>query len=144
MDERVTALAAAEGLDYDFERYTVVNTFDAHRVAHLAAGQGFGDAVQERFLRAQLVEGEILDDPATLIRLAGEVGVPATDAEAVLAGDAFTAEVEDDIRTGVALGLTGVPFFVFDRAIGVSGAQPSEVFAQALEMAAARPAVTPG
>ena len=63
MDERVTALAAAEGLDYDFERYTVVNTFDAHRVAHLAADRGFGDAVQERFLRAQLVEGEILDDP---------------------------------------------------------------------------------
>ena len=144
MDERVTALAAAEGLDYDFERYTVVNTFDAHRVAHLAASQGFGDAVQERFLRAQLVEGEILDDPATLTRLAGEVGVPATDVEAVLAGDAFTAEVEDDIRTGVALGLTGVPFFVFDRAIGVSGAQPAEVFAQALEMAAAGPAVTPG
>ena len=79
-----------------------------------------------------------------MTRLAGEVGVPATDVEAVLAGDAFTAEVEDDIRTGVALGLTGVPFFVFDRAIGVSGAQPAEVFAQALEMAAAGPAVTPG
>jgi predicted DsbA family dithiol-disulfide isomerase len=144
MDERVTALAAAEGLAYDFERYTVVNTFDAHRVAHLAASQGFGDAIQERFLRAQLVEGEILDEPATLIRLAGEVGVPAADVEAVVGGDAFTAEVDDDIRTGVDLGLTGVPFFVFDRAIGVSGAQPAEVFAQALEMASAGPAVTPG
>ena len=144
MDERVTALAAAEGLFYDFDRYTVVNTFDAHRVAHLAASQGFGDAIQERLLRAQLVEGEILDEPATLVRLAGEVGVPAADVEAVLASDAYTAEVEDDVRTGVALGLTGVPFFVFDRAIGVSGAQPAEVFAQALEMAAAGPEVTPG
>jgi predicted DsbA family dithiol-disulfide isomerase len=144
MDERVTALAAAEGLAYDFDRYTVVNTFDAHRVAHLAASQGFGDAIQERFLRAQLVEGEILDEPSTLVRLAGEVGVPAADVATVLAGDAYSAEVEDDGRTGVALGLTGVPFFVFDRAIGVSGAQPSEVFAQALEMAAARPAVGSG
>ena len=135
MDERVTALAAAEGLAYDFDRYTVVNTFDAHRVAHLAASQGAGDAIQERLLHAQLVEGEVLDEPDTLVRLAGEVGVPAADVEAVLAGGAYAAEVEHDIRTGLALGLTGVPFFVFDRRIGVSGAQPAEVFEQALQMA---------
>jgi predicted DsbA family dithiol-disulfide isomerase len=115
-----------------------VNTLDAHRVAHLAASQGAGDAIQERLLRAQLVEGEILDDPATLVRLAGEVGVPEADVEAVLAGDAFAAEVEDDVRTGISLGLTGVPFFVLDRAIGVSGAQPAEVFERALAMAAER------
>jgi len=138
LDQRVTALAAAEGLAYDFDRYVVVNTFDAHRVAHLAASQGLGDAIEERLLRAQLVEGEILDEPATLVRLAGEVGVPAADVEAVLAGDAFSGEVEDDLRTGLALGLTGVPFFVIDRAIGVSGAQPSEVFARALQLAAER------
>ena len=137
LDARVVALAAAEGLEYDFDRYTVVNTFDAHRVAHLAAAQGFGDAIQERMLRAQLVEGEVLDEPATLVRLAGDVGVPASDVEDVLAGDAFAAAVDDDIRTGVELGLTGVPFFVIDRAIGVSGAQPSEVFERALAMAAA-------
>ena len=135
MDERVTALAAAEGLAYDFERYTVVNTFDAHRVAHLAADHGLGDAIQERLLHAQLVEGEILDEGETLVRLAGEVGVATADVEAVLAGDAYGAEVEDDMRTGIALGLTGVPFFVFDRSIGVSGAQPAEVLVQALEMA---------
>ena len=138
LDQRVTALAAAEGLAYDFDRYVVVNTFDAHRVAHLAASQGHGEAIEERLLRGQLVEGEILDEPATLVRLAGEVGVPAADVEAVLVGDAFTREVEDDIRTGLALGLTGVPFFVFDRAIGVSGAQPAEVFVRALEVAAER------
>ena len=137
LDQRVTALAAAEGLAYDFDRY-IVNTFDAHRVAHLAASQGLGEAIEERLLRGQLVEGEILDEPATLVRLAGEVGVPAADVEAVLAGDAFTREVEDDIRMGLALGLTGVPFFVFDRAIGVSGAQPAEVFVRALEVAAER------
>src|SRR5262249_37851703 len=84
VNDRLTVLAAAEGLDYHFERYIVVNTLDAHRVAHLGAGQGVGDAIQERFLRAQLVEGEILDDPATLVRLASEVGVPAADSELVL------------------------------------------------------------
>src|SRR5690349_14909220 len=139
LDERVVALAAAEGLDYDFDRYTVVNTFDAHRVAHLAASQGHGDAIQERMLRAQLVEGELLDDGPTLVRLAGDVGVPAADVEEVLATDAFGADVESDIETGVGLGLTGVPFFVIDRAVGVSGAQPTEVFERAIALAASGP-----
>jgi predicted DsbA family dithiol-disulfide isomerase len=144
LDERVVALAAAEGLDYDFDRYTVVNTFDAHRVAHLAASLGHGDAIQERMLRAQLVEGELLDDGPTLVRLAADVGVSPTDVEQVLATDAFAADVQADIETGVGLGLTGVPFFVIDRAIGVSGAQPTEVFERALAMATAGPGVVQG
>jgi predicted DsbA family dithiol-disulfide isomerase len=144
LDERVVALAAAEGLAYDFDRYTVVNTLDAHRVAHLAAAQGFGGAIEERMLRAQLVEGEVLDDPATLIRLAGDVGVPAADVEAVLASDAFASEVEEDVQTGLSLGLTGVPFFVIDRAVGVSGAQEAAVFVRALELAAQNAGVAPG
>ncbi len=138
LDERVTALAAEEGLAYDFERYTVVNTFDAHRIAHLGAARGLGDQIQERLLRAQLVEGEVLDDPATLVRLAEEVGIPAPETEAVLGSTAYRDEVEDDLRTAAALGIGGVPFFVIDRAIGVSGAQPAEVFAQALTIAAQR------
>ena len=141
LDEHVVALAAAEGLEYDFDRYTVVNTFDAHRVAHLAASRGFAGSIEERMLRAQLVEGEVLDDPATLVRLAGDVGVAAADVESVLASDAFAADVEEDVRTGLSLGLTGVPFFVIDRAIGVSGAQPTEVFERALAMAAESAAV---
>ena len=72
------------------------------------------------------------------MRLANDVGVPAPDVEAVLAGDGFARDVEDDVRSGLELGLTGVPFFVFDRAIGVSGAQPAAVFVRALELAAER------
>jgi len=68
LNERVVALAAAEGLDYHFETYVTVNTFDAHRVTHLAKALGLGLPIHERFLRAQLVEGEILDDPDTLAR----------------------------------------------------------------------------
>ena len=135
MNQRVVELAAAEGLAYDFEHYTVINTLDAHRVAHLAASQGKGSAIQERLLRGQLVEGEVLDDPATLVRLAAEVGVAEADTRAVLASDDFATDVETDLRTGIALGLTGVPFFVFDRAIGISGAQPTKVFARALTAA---------
>jgi predicted DsbA family dithiol-disulfide isomerase len=145
MNDHVKELAAAEGLDYHFETYTVVNTFDAHRLAHLAKKYGLDDQINERFLRAQLIEGQILDDPETLVRLAGEVGVPEDEARHVLASDEYTAEVNDDIRTMLALGGTGVPFFVIDRRYGVSGAQPTELFLNALETAyhESKPASSP-
>lgn len=133
MNAQITELAAAEGLAYDFDRYTLVNTFDAHRLAHLAASLGLGLELHERLLRAQLVEGEVLEDPETLIRLAAEVGVPEAASRRVLESDAYARDVEADIRELVGLGGSGVPFFVIDRAIGVSGAQPVEVFLRALD-----------
>ena len=135
MNDRVKILAAAEGLDYDFDRYTFVNTFDAHRLTHLANAYGLGAALHERFLRAQLIEGEVLDDADTLVRLAAEVGVPEDEVRRVLAGDDYSVEVDVDTRTLQALGGSGVPFFVFDRRYGISGAQPTEVFRQTLETA---------
>ena len=143
MNARVTALAAAEGLAYDFERYQVINTFDAHRVAHLGKSHGLGDAIQERFLRAQLVEGEVLDDPDTLVRLGAEVGVPAAEVHDVLATDRYAAEVVADIQLARALGISGVPFFVIDRRYGVSGAQPADLLLRALETARAEGAEAP-
>ncbi|MEA2519507.1 MAG: hypothetical protein QOF49_1587 [Chloroflexota bacterium] len=137
MNDRVTALAAAEGLAYDFARYQVINTFDAHRVAHLGKVHGLGEAIQERFLRAQLVEGEVLDDPETLVRLTEEVGVPGDEVRDVLATDRYAAEVAADIREAGELGITGVPFFVIDRRYGISGAQPADLFLRALETARA-------
>lgn len=135
MHQRVTDLAAAEGLEYDMDRYTVINTFDAHRVAHLAKARGLDDEINERFLRAQLVEGEVLEDAETLIRLAAEVGVSEEETRRVLESDEYADEVQDDIRTARELGITGVPFFVIDRKYGVSGAQPADAFLQALQTA---------
>jgi len=83
-------------------------------------------------MRAQLCEGRVLDDPETLAELAAEVGVPADEARRVLAGDEYTREVEEDIRQARELGVTGVPFFVFDNAYGIAGAQSSEMLLQAL------------
>jgi predicted DsbA family dithiol-disulfide isomerase len=135
LNERVVALAAAEGLEYHFETYVTVNTFDAHRVTHLAKALGLGLPIHERFLCAQLVEGEILDDPDTLVRLAAEVGVPAAETRRVLATDAYAAEVQADIDEARAIGVNGVPFFVVDRRYGISGAQPAEPFLEALQAA---------
>jgi predicted DsbA family dithiol-disulfide isomerase len=139
---QITELAAGEGLDFHFERARSGNTFDAHRLVHLAAAHGLQDAMKERLMRAYLTEGELMSDHATLARLAAEVGLPSAEVAELLAGDRFATEVRDDARTGAALGITGVPFFVVDRAFGASGAQPPEVLRGLLEHAwEARPRV---
>lgn len=135
MTDRVKSLAAEEGLEYDFDRAVAVNTVDAHRVSHLAKAHGLGAQMHERLLRAHLMEGETLDDPETLVRLASEVGVPSDEVRRVLAGDEYAKDVEADGREAQQLGANGVPFFVLDRRYGISGAQPLEVFAQALRTA---------
>jgi predicted DsbA family dithiol-disulfide isomerase len=129
---QITELAAAEGLDFRFDRARSGNTFDAHRLVHLAAAHDKQDAMKERLMRAYLTEGELMSDHAALARLAGEIGLPADEVDALLAGDRFAAEVVDDVRTGVGLGITGVPFFVVDRAFGASGAQPPELLGELL------------
>ena len=137
MQERVTSLAAAEGLTYHLEKSLTANTFDAHRLTHFAASRGLADGIHERLFRAALVEGEAVDDTETLVRIGVEAGLPADEARKVLDSDAYADEVRDDISTARALGANGVPFFVFDRTYGISGAQPIEVFLTTLEKAAA-------
>jgi predicted DsbA family dithiol-disulfide isomerase len=137
MNARVAELAAAEGLDYHFERYRVGNTRDAHRLAHLAATRGLGAAMHERLFRAQLVEGIDLEDHAALAVLGEEVGLSPAEARQVLASDAFSDAVARDFLEAQALGCTGVPFFVVDRRYAVSGAREAEVFAATLRRARA-------
>ncbi|WP_416969805.1 DsbA family oxidoreductase [Streptomyces sp. 4F14] len=135
MTGQVTELAAAEGLSYDLEHAVSVNTIDAHRVGHLAAERGLGDAMHERLLRAHLCEGELVDDADTLARLGAEVGVPEEETRKVLAGDAYRDAVHQDFTDARRYGATGVPFFVINRAYGVSGAQSAETFLSALRTA---------
>jgi len=133
MTGRVSALAAVEGLHYDYEHAVMVNTFDSHRLAHHAKSQGLGPEMHERLMRAQLIEGQNLGEVDTLVRLAEEIGVEG--AGPVVTSDRYTSDVEADIDEARLLGANGVPFFVLDRKYGVSGAQPVEVFEQALTTA---------
>lgn len=144
MTDRVKALGAEEGLAYDFDRAVSVNTFDAHRLTHLAKAHGLGGAMHERLLGAHLCDGELVDDTDTLIRLGAEVGVPADEARQVLAGDTYTREVEEDIRQARMIGVNGVPFFVLDRRYGISGAQPVEAFLSALRKVRDEPGAAAG
>jgi predicted DsbA family dithiol-disulfide isomerase len=138
MQDHMTEVAAADGLDFDFGIARSGNTFDAHRLVHLGAAHGLQDAVKERMLRAYLSEGEPIGDPAALERLAIDAGLPENAVRELLAGDRFAAEVREDERTAAALGIHAVPFFVVDRAIAASGAQPPEVLLGMLRKA--RPA----
>ena len=135
MIDSMTAAAAAEGLDFHFELARPGNTFDAHRLLHLAAERGVQDAVKERLVRATFTEGEPISDHQTLVRLVVEAGLDADQAAAVLAGDAFAPDVRADEREARDLGINGVPCFVIDRRYAVSGAQPAELLQRALEQA---------
>ena len=137
MTGRVALLGAGEGLDLRFENTLTVNTFDAHRVLHLAADAGLAGEVKERLLHAHFTEGADLSDHETLARLAGEAGVPPGRVRAMLATDEYADAVRADSDEARALGANGVPFFVIDRKYGISGAQPAEVSLQALQQAQA-------
>jgi predicted DsbA family dithiol-disulfide isomerase len=130
---QLTAMAAAEGLEYHLDRTRGGNTFDAHRLLQLAAERDVQAAAKERLLRAYFTESEPIGDHETLVRLIAEAGVDPAEARAVLADDAYADAVRDDERLAQRIGIQGVPYFVLARRFGVSGAQPAELLLQALE-----------
>lgn len=134
-NDRLTGFATAEGLEYHLDKVRSGNTFDAHRLLHLAAEKGVQDDVKERFLRAYFTESEPVGDHATLARVAVEAGLAADDVNDVLASDRYADEVRADEAQATAYGITGVPFFVIDAKYGVSGAQSSDVLLQAMRQA---------
>jgi len=133
--ERLTQTAAQEGLTFRFDVAQSGNTFNAHRLLHLADERGLQGPVKERLLQAYFSEAEPIGDLETLVRLAAEVGIPSDEARAVLASDAYVEDVRGDEREATELGISGVPFFVIDRRYGVSGAQSPDVLLQALDQA---------
>jgi predicted DsbA family dithiol-disulfide isomerase len=133
MISHMTEVGAAEGLEFRFERIQSGNTFDAHRLLHLAGESKKQDALKERLLRAYFTEGEPIGEPETLVRLAAEVGLDTDEVVATLESDSLAREVRTDEEQARDLGVGGVPFFVFAGRYGVSGAQPPEILLRVLE-----------
>lgn len=131
MTEYVTQQAGIEGLDYKMDKAVVANTFRSHRLLHLALAQGLQLEMKERLLKAYFIEGKNIDDVSILADLAKEVGI--TNAEETLKNDNFTDQVKRDLMESKQIGIQGVPFFVFNGKYGISGAQESKVFAEAIE-----------
>ncbi len=132
---RVTANAATEGLDFHLDKAQSGNTFDAHRLIHYANTVGKQAALKERLMAAYFVEGKPIGDRDVLLGLAVEEGLDETAVRTVLDGDAYADAVRHDELEARQLGINGVPFFVLDRAYGVSGAQPAETLRAALQEA---------
>jgi predicted DsbA family dithiol-disulfide isomerase len=136
MNARVTALAKEAGLEYRLSKARPGNTFDAHRLLHFAEARQLGDRATERIMHAYFCEGLPVGDRSALAKLAPEFGIAETEALAVLEGNDYAESVRADETRAAMLGITGVPFFVLDRKIGVSGAQPVETFIEALRRTA--------
>ncbi|MBX5450126.1 DsbA family oxidoreductase [Thermogemmatispora sp.] len=135
MNARVSALAAQEGLTFRLEQARYSNTFDAHRLLHLAAAHRRAQELAECLFRAYFSEGAALSEAETLQRLASEVGLPAHEVELVLHGSAYAEAVRADEQRAQELGIRGVPFFLFAGRYAVSGAQPVALLREVLERA---------
>jgi len=137
IDADMERRAAVDGLEYHLTADGLTgNTFDAHRLVHLALERGRQDEAVERFFRAYFTEQRSLFDKESLQLVAVDAGLDADEARSVLAGNDYTDAVTTDINEARVLGVSGVPFFVFDRRLGLSGAQPVETFVDALKQAA--------
>jgi predicted DsbA family dithiol-disulfide isomerase len=133
MSDYVTDMAKQVGLEYNFDKAVVANSFNAHRFSHFAKQHGKQDQAEEKLFRAYFTEGKNTDDLAVLIQLGEEIGLDTVALKAVLESDAYADEVQGDVTEAMQLGVRGVPFFVFDRKYAVSGAQDPQVFLQTLE-----------
>jgi predicted DsbA family dithiol-disulfide isomerase len=131
--DRVVTTARGVGLDFRYDRIRPGNTFDAHRVIHLAAERGLQTQVKERMFHGYFTEGAAIGLPEEVERLAVDAGLDAEEVAEVLESDAYAAEVRADEADAHQLGATGVPFFVFDGRYAVGGAQPPDVLLEVLQ-----------
>ncbi|MFI7633613.1 DsbA family protein [Nonomuraea sp. NPDC049400] len=135
MVRRVVDTAAGDGLTLDFDHAVSANTFEAHRLIEVAERQGRGKEMAERLFRAHFTDGLNVGDPDVLAKLAAEVGVED--------GGEGADQVREQIDRARALGISGVPLFLFEGKYAVSGAQPEEAFAAAIDEVAERTGQTP-
>jgi predicted DsbA family dithiol-disulfide isomerase len=141
--DQLVETARGEGITLDFARIRPGNTFDAHRLLHLAHAHGLQSELKERLLRAYLSEGRAIGEPETLLSAASDVGLDVDAAQALLATDQYAADVRRDQAEARALGIQGVPCFVLAQRHAVEGAQPAAHMRLALERAYAElPALT--
>jgi predicted DsbA family dithiol-disulfide isomerase len=133
MTDGVTQTAQAAGLEYHLDKTLVTNTFDAHRLIQFAKTKGLGDLAEETLFHAYFTDTKDIADPSVLRALGEKIGLTAAEVDEALTEELYAHQVRKDIQEAREIGVRGVPFFVFDRKYGVSGAQPPEAFLQTLQ-----------
>jgi predicted DsbA family dithiol-disulfide isomerase len=137
---RVTAVGAADGIEFDYERIAnAPNTRDAHRLVLFAAREGREWELADALFAAYFARGRDLGDHEHLADAAVSVGLSRAEVLAYLASDEGGAEVDASQQEAYQTGMTGVPFYVLDGRYALSGAQPVEVFLRALDLAREAP-----
>ena len=138
MQRNIAEAAAEEGILFNWEQANSGNTFNAHRIIHLAQSKGLGNVAQEAFFHAYMTEGMPIGERETVEDVASRIGLAHTEVEFVLDSEEFADFVRHDEKIAhEQLQVNGVPFFVFDQRIALSGAQPREIFLQAMQQALA-------
>ena len=133
MNARVSGIAKEVGLEYRLDYARPGNTFDAHRLLHFAVSQQKGDLAAEAIMQAYFSASLSVGERASLARLAPKFGMTEKAVLDMLDSDKYSDAVRSDEARAAELGITGVPFFVFDGKQGVSGAQPVDVFVEMLQ-----------
>jgi predicted DsbA family dithiol-disulfide isomerase len=135
MNEQVTNIAAEVGLHFNIANSIIANSFNAHRLIQLAKTKGLAGEAEEALFNAHFMNGANIDDHETLIDIALSIGLQEPVARQMLESDAYTEEVRYDQKIASELGITGVPFFVFNDKYAISGAQAPVSFLEVLNTA---------
>jgi protein disulfide-isomerase len=133
MHQKVIQTAKEAGLIYNLDKAIVANSNDAHKIIQLAKTKGLGDEAEERLFHAYFTEGLDIGSPLQLIKLGGDIGLNKEEIAEAIESDQYAYKVKQDILQAQSIGVTGVPFFLFNRKYTVSGAQPPNVFLQILK-----------
>ena len=130
---QVTQMGKGAGIDFQFDKALITNTFSAHKLLHLAKKYNKSNEMEEALFIAHFIDGKNVGDLETLISLAGSLGIDKEEVKNILTSEEFDYDVNQDILEARNNGITGVPFFILNGKYAVSGAQPVELFANALQ-----------
>lgn len=133
MNAQVAAMAMQSGLVYHFDKTIPANSFQAHQLTHISKKYGLQNEAEEALFQAYFTDGKNIDDLETLVSLGVTIGLDANETKNALESQQYAEAVIADRIEAQQLGVTGVPFFVFDRKFAVSGAQDPAVFTEALQ-----------
>jgi predicted DsbA family dithiol-disulfide isomerase len=134
MHHQVTQAADSVGLTFDFDKAVLANSFNAHRLIQFAKTKDLGNEAEELLFKAHLTEGKNIDDRQILLAIGLELGLSEEELKDVIFNaNAYAKEVKLDQQQAQAIGVRGVPFFVFNDKYAVSGAQSPDTFLEVLE-----------
>lgn len=145
MTDRLTSVGKEVGIDFDFgENWMAYNTLHLHQLMHVAGQEGFKAELKERFLKAYFEDLTPLNNTTVLYSILADFGWASSKVDAVINNQEIAQGVQAEIAQFQKMGVSGVPFFIINNKYGISGAQPTEAFLEALKQVDAMPAVSGG